>query len=307
MTSSLSRRTFLRTTALAALAPACTAADSAERGAVDAHVHIWTPDTNAYPLSERFQKKEMVPPSFTPEELFAHSKPAGVSRVVLVQMSFYEFDNRYMTDAIAKHPGVFSGIGIVDEQKADACDTMKKLKAQGVRGFRLYTDKAKAEAWKDSEGMKRMWTCGADQGLAMCLLANPDALPAIERMCKDFPRTPVVIDHFARIGMRGTIDEPDLERLCGLAEFPQVSVKTSAFYAFGKKTAPYTDLGPMIRRLRDAYGAQRLMWGSDSPYQVEKGHTYAESIALIRERLDFLSADDEEWILRKTAEKLFFA
>jgi predicted TIM-barrel fold metal-dependent hydrolase len=155
--------------------------------------------------------------------------------------------------------------------------------------------------------MKKMWTCGADEGLAMCLLANPDALPAVQQMCAKFSKTPVVLDHFARIGVSGKVDDADLDRLCRLADSPQVSVKTSAFYALGQKKAPYTDLAPMIRRLRDAYGAQRLMWGSDCPYQVEKGHTYADSIALIRDRLDFLTPADKESILRKTAEKLFFS
>ena len=305
----ISRRTFLRATALAALAPAGCSTIGMSRGHfIDAHVHVWTPDTQRYPLAPGFTKKKgMVPASFTPEQLFAHCKPEGVSRVVLIQMSFYEFDNRYMLDAIAQHPGVFRGVAIVDETKADVGDRMKALAAQGVRGFRLYTDQAKAEAWQHSDGMKKMWSHAADTGLSMCLLANPDALPAVQRMCKAYPRTRVVIDHFARIGVKGSVDPRDLDLLCRLAEFEQVHVKTSAFYALGAKTAPYTDLGPMIRRLRDTYGASRLMWASDCPYQVEEGHTYANSIALIRDRLDFLTAEDQQWMLRKTAEKVFFA
>jgi predicted TIM-barrel fold metal-dependent hydrolase len=141
----------------------------------------------------------------------------------------------------------------------------------------------------------------------MCLLANPDALPAVHTLCKAFPKTPVVIDHFARLGMKGPPAEADLENLVKLADFETVHVKTSAFYALGAKKAPYTDLAPMIRRLRDTYGANRLMWATDCPYQVGEGHTYADSIALIRDRLDFLTAEDKNWILRGTAEKVFFS
>lgn len=49
------------------------------------------------------------------------------------------------------------------------------------------------------------------------------------------------------------------------------------------KKAPYVDLGPMIRQLRDAYGTQRLLWGTDCPYQVSSGdqqHSYTDSVAL---------------------------
>jgi len=35
----------------------------------------------------------MKPPSFTPQELFKHSKPAGVTRINLIQMSYYKFEN----------------------------------------------------------------------------------------------------------------------------------------------------------------------------------------------------------------------
>lgn len=305
----LSRRAFLQTTALAALAPAgAFAAAPARRGSIDAHVHVWTPDTGRYPLADEFTKeKDMKPPSFTPAELFAHCRPEGVDRVVLVQMSFYQFDNRYMLDAIKEHPGTFSGIGIVDETQSDVRATMKTLATQGVRGFRLYTSREKAEAWSQSEGMKKMWSYAAEAGLSMCLLANADALPAVQRMCAAYPRTPVVIDHCARIGVSGTIPPADLDNLCRLAGFKHTHVKTSAFYALGAKQAPHTELAPMIRRLRDAYGASRLMWASDCPYQVQGVHTYAASIALIRDRLDFLTAEERDWILRKTAEKVFFA
>jgi predicted TIM-barrel fold metal-dependent hydrolase len=62
----------------------------------------------------------------------------------------------------------------------------------------------------------------------------------------------------------------------------------------------------MIRRLRDAYGARRLMWATDSPYQAADGHGYAPSLALVRERLDFLTVDDRRAMLRDTATRLFF-
>jgi predicted TIM-barrel fold metal-dependent hydrolase len=85
-----------------------------------------------------------------------------------------------------------------------------------------------------------------------------------------------------------------------------VHVKVSAFYALGKKKAPYTDLVPLVDALYRAYGSQRLMWGSDSPFQVEPPYTYAESLDFVHNRLPLLGSDDKEWILRKSAEKLFF-
>lgn len=248
----------------------------------------------------------MKPPSFTAEELFAHTKPNGVGRIVLIQMSYYRYDNRYMLDTMRRFPGVFSGVGIVDAGAADPGKAMRDLKEQGVRGFRINPGKTPVDAWIGSPGMAAMWKTGADEGLAMCALIGPEVLPAIGGMCERFPDTPVVIDHFARIGADGKIRDEQVDSLCRLAANEKVHVKTSAFYALGKKQPPYEDLAPMIRRLRDAFGAERLMWASDCPYQVGTGHNYADAIGLVR-RLEFLSEAEKRAILHDTAERVFFS
>lgn len=301
MSLQISRRLFLLSPAIAAVVPA------AGGDFIDAHVHVWTPDTNRYPLAAGFQRENMKPASFTPEQLMAHAKPSGVARVVLIQMSFYGYDNSYMLDTIAAYAaaGVFRGIAVIDHEVANPRPEMDRLKQGGVRGFRLRGQTA-AE-WPGHAGMNAMWKHGAETGLAMCPLINPDALPVIDRMCRTFPETTVVIDHMARVGTSGKIAEPDLRALCDLAKHPKVYVKVSAFYAHGRKQAPYTDLLPTIKRLIGAYGVRRLMWASDSPFQVDAPHTYEASVALIRDRLTGISAEDRQWLLKKTAESVFFS
>lgn len=280
------------------------------QGYIDAHVHVWTPDTVQFPLAEGFLKENMKPPSFTPEQLLERARPCGVGRIVLIQMSFYRFDNTYMLDTMRRYPRVFSGVAIIDNSlSADTIRAqMNELKTQAVRGFRLHPPAGKpVDSWFDTPGIATMYEHGKKNGQAMCLLINPDALPTAARMCERFPDTRVVIDHFARIGADGTIRETDLNHLRKLATFRNAYVKVSAFYALGKKQAPYLDLAPMIRMLLDAYGPERLMWATDCPFQLNEGHTYLGSVELIRDRLDFLSAGDKEWLLKKTAEKVFFS
>ena len=126
-------------------------------------------------------------------------------------------------------------------------------------------------------------------------------------MCQKHPQTPVVIDHFARVGVEGTIREADIVGLCELARHKRVAVKLSAYYALGKKQPPYEELLPLIRRVLDAFGVERCMWASDAPYQVQPPHSYSASIALIRKRLDGLSPGDKDWLLTRTAERVFFS
>ena len=310
-TARITRRHFGRISTAGAIATAIpTAARGAEvkrKGWIDAHVHVWTPDIKKYPLADGYDAESMQPPSFTPEQLFAHCKPSGVDRIVLIQMSFYKFDNRYMLEMIKQHTGVFSGVAIVDHHQKNVADQMKKLAAGGVRGFRIHPRGDEAKQWVRDDGMGRLWKTAGQEGLAVCPLINPTDLPAIERLCRKFPGTSVVIDHFARIGVSGKVEQDYLNQLCRMAKLPQVHVKVSAFYALGKKNAPYLDLVPMIRRVIDAYGPSRLMWASDCPFQVDGEHTYSDSISLITDRLDFLSVADKRAILQETAERVFFS
>lgn len=303
------RRNFLASTGAISLAPAMSlfADDEVKDGLVDAHVHVWPADREKYPLAESFVGKKIEPGIFDPAILLGHQKDTGVTRTVLIQMSFYQYDNSYMLDVIQSDPDRYRGVGIVDESVAGVGTRMKELGGKGVRGFRLYAFPDRTKDWADSTGIQEMWKVGGEEGLAMCCLTDPASLSVIRTMCEKYPDTTVVIDHFARIGAKGTIDPGELDQLLALAAFKNVYVKTSAFYALGLKTPPYTDLAPMIRRLRDAYGSGRLMWGSDCPYQVQGEHTYAASVALVQEKLDFLSTEEKRDIMKVTAEKVFFS
>ena len=305
----LSRRRFGQSVAAATFLSAtpsiARSAQSAGQGWIDAHVHVWDADTKKYPLGPNFDVSDMQPPSFTAEELFTECRPSGVERIVLIQMSFYEFDHRYMVEVMRSHPGVFSGVSLIDVHAPDLEDQVKQHDELGMRGFRLHS-RGDAKTWVDDPSMSKLWRLAAEHDIAICPLINPEDIPYVDALSRRFPDTTVVVDHFARIGLSGTIQQDQLTNLCRLAGYPNVYVKTSAFYALGKKQPPYTDLIPMIRQVVDAFGPQRLMWASDCPFQVQGEHSYEASIGLIRDRIDFLSASDKQWMLRDTADKVFF-
>ena len=272
---------------------------------IDAHVHVWTDDFDRYPIAGAYKQSDMKPATFRPEELFAHTKPSGVNRIVLIQMSFYGFDNSYMLDVMEQYPGVFSGIAVIDVNAERVDEEMCRLAEKGVCGFRISPRENPIESWLDGEGFERMFATGAEHNLAICPLINPDALPALDKRCEQFPEAPVIIDHLCRIGASQPISDAHINQLCAMAKHPRVMVKISAFYALGIKTPPYDDLVELVHRVYEAFGAERLMWASDCPYQIVD-HTYEDSIGFVRDRLDFLSADAEDQMLRKTAEDFFF-
>src|SRR6478609_6376003 len=240
---------------------------------VDAHSHVWPADVDKYPLAPGVTKKDLDPPSFTDDELMKIARPEGVGRVVLIQHSvFHLWDNAYLLDAVKRHPKTFRVQGMVDDHTPDPGAAMKRLLPLGVTGFRItpfVRPKEEQPTWLDTPGMAEMWATGAKTRQAMCLLINPSDLPAADAMCGKHPDTPVVIDHFARIGAGGEIRDDDVKTLCRRARHRHTHVKVSAFYALGRKKPPHDELVPMIRRLLSSFGRERLMWASDSPYQVQ--------------------------------------
>jgi predicted TIM-barrel fold metal-dependent hydrolase len=313
----LDRRLFVQSavavTALAAVSPAL----SGNLGYVDSHSHLWSPDRTHYPLRPGASEASVVPKGFTPGEFFSHARPEGVNRVVLIgHTGHFGFDASYLVDLIKARPGEIAVQAFLDHTDANVTTRMAELKRQGVKAFRLRLLDPWQSDFPDTHPIMKAYQFAAVQHLALCPLTNPDWLPQLDRLSEKFPATTVVIDHVARIGadgfgqtppVPGTIKPADVANLVKLARHPGMNVKLSAFYALGRRTPPYDDMIPFIKELLAAYGPERLMWGSDSPYQVVSPHTYRASIALIRDRLDGLSEGDREWLLRKTAERVFFS
>src|SRR5262245_60026212 len=174
---------------------------------IDAHSHVWSPDVERWPLAKGQKKSDLAPPSFTPEELFKLAEPEGVGRVVLIQHSVYHFfDNSYLIDCAARLPGRFSLVGMIDDRQPGAGEKLRALLPKGVRGLRI-TPRIHGEKWLEEAGMEALWKTGGEAGQAMCCLIDPSHLPGVAAMCQRHPETPVVIDHFARIGADGTIHD----------------------------------------------------------------------------------------------------
>src|SRR4051794_33837267 len=133
---------------------------------IDAHSHVWTPDVGHFPLAGGFTVADMAPKSFTAEELLAVCRPAGVGRVNLIQMSYYEFDNSYMLDVIRLYPDRFVGTAIVDPLGRDPGRAMRDLLPKRVHAFRIQPKygKVSPERWLEPAGYRAMFATAAETG-----------------------------------------------------------------------------------------------------------------------------------------------
>lgn len=281
-------------------------------GDIDAHSHVWSNDLERYPLGPWATPADMKPKTFMAKELIAIMQPNSVDRAVLIQHApLHGYDNSYILDCARKSPGVFSVVAMINERTPHLKERLRELRDEGARGIRIGPTKHADRTlnvdppnWLKSPGQQALWRHAAELGVAVCPLLGPEFLPTLDPMCAQFPDTVCVIDHFGHIDL----DKPEtVESLTRLARHRNVFVKVSAFYKFGDQQAPYDDVvGPMVMRMVEAFGADRLMWASDCPYQLNGNNNYADALALIRSGLRGLTEPQRKAILRGTAERVFF-
>lgn len=271
---------------------------------IDTHTHVWTDDPARYPEPVA-RAAYMHRRRYEPADFFREASPSGVTRAVLVQSDCYRYDSSYLRDCIAASRGNLRGITSIDLASATLPQTFSQLHRDGFRGIRIQRINEAPHGWLTDRGIASVFAAAGEWRMSVCPLVDAAALPVIDTLAERFSGTDIVIDHMARIGLGNVIREDDVRSLERVARRPRVHVKVSAFYGLGTGKPPFDDLAPLIRRCRDAFGADRLMFGSDCPYQTRE-HPYAAAVELVRDRLAFLSASERRAILHNTAERLFF-
>ena len=264
---------------------------------IDSHVHVWTHDPK-YP----FAKDARVPErDATPETLLGLMKANGVSKTVIIQVIHYKYDNSYLAEVLKQYPEYFQGVCRVDPLDPAAPDHLSRLTEQGFRGVRISPAGNASGDWIAGPLMPPLWKRCEELRVPMTVLAPITRMPDVDKLAALYPDLTIVIDHMADCPP----DQPqELEKLIALKRYPKLFVKISHAWSLSKQPYPYPDVQAQMRRLYDAFGPQRLMWGTDWPIS-ETHTTYAKTLTLVRDDVKFLTADDKRWILSRTVERVW--
>jgi predicted TIM-barrel fold metal-dependent hydrolase len=271
---------------------------------VDTHMHAWTTDWDQYPFSPpepAHPQAATRPPadSNTAEEILEMTTRHGVDFTILVQVRYYGWDNRYLADCLRRHPGKFAAQGLIDPRDPAAADRLAFwMREHGFAGVRLSPSYDREAEWLDSRESDPLWRRAEELGAVFNFLIREEQLPQLETMAARFPGVPVVVDHMGYPDITG-----DTAHLLRLARLPNVSVKVTEFYNHSNtKEYPYADVLPTVRRVYDAFGPQRLLWGTGFVHGERVGRIpYGQELELIREHVPFFTPEDQEWILGRTA------
>src|SRR3979490_2233387 len=139
------------------------------------HGRLRDTDTKRSPVKPLFGKQSdwSAEHPLDHPDMVAADKAAGVDKAVLVQASSaYAFDNSYVADSVAAHPGRFTGVFSIDVVAPDAVQKMKHWIGKGLTGMRIFTSgstHATQETFFADEAAFPVWQYARDQWLSLCM------------------------------------------------------------------------------------------------------------------------------------------
>ena len=266
---------------------------------VDPHTHVWINDPKfPWPIENENPPKEDRTAEMLLELMSAH----GVDKTVLVQVIHYRWDNSYAAQAAQRFPDKFMAVGRINPEDPDAPDHLSMwTEDYGVHGVRLSPAVEGTGDWFAGSLMPPIFTRAQKLGVPLLLLTRPPRLLDLIPLLESHGDLDVVIDHMADVHPD---DVKGRATLLDLARFPRVYVKISHTWSISKEEYPWRDTHGLVEDVYQAFGPERIMWGTDWPVCLGNAE-YDQTLSVVRDAMKFISPADLEWVLGKTALKLW--
>jgi predicted TIM-barrel fold metal-dependent hydrolase len=276
---------------------------------IDIHPHIISDDEKRYPPAPLFGKRSdwsQERPN-TVEALIKAMDEAGVAKAAVVHSSTtYGFDNSYVVDGCNQYADRLVAVGSVDMLADDVPAVIKTWAGKGLAGLRIFTGGSTKDfdpSELDNPKSFKAWGTLAELKLPMCIQTGPVGLPQVRMLAEKFSSVNIILDHLGRPDVLDGPPYANAASLFALADLPNIYLKLTP-RIFGDVTKERASAETFFPRVVEAFGAQRLAWGSNFP--TSPG-TLSEILATAEKRLACLGEEDRAWIFGKTAQKLYTA
>lgn len=270
---------------------------------VDAHQHFWKLDRGDY----GWLTPQIAPihRDFLPGDLAATLTKHAIGRTILVQAAPTVAETHFLLDLAAQTPFVAGVVGWIDLANPDAVRQIEELSAQPLLlGLRPMLQDLPDDAWILNPALAPAISAMIAHGLRLDALVKPRHLHLLHRFLNRWPALPVVVDHGAKpeIGRRAIDDwERDLRVIAAQTE---ACCKLSGLLTEAGPDATAADIRPYVEILLDAFGPERLMWGSDWPV-LELAADYDRWLAIAEELTSHLNADEKAALFGGTAANFY--
>jgi len=261
---------------------------------VDSQVHIWGPDTPERP----WPKDPVIEPHdgpLTAAGLRVAMAEAGVHQAVLIPPSWEGTRNDLALAAAAEEPDRFAVMGRLAIEAPDAPERLRHWLAQpGMLGLRMNFRAEPQRTWLYDGTADWLFPALERHGIPLMVFATT-SLPTMGRIAERHPALRLIIDHMGMVvGEKGEDAFAEEAELLALARHPNVAVKATAVPCAATEPYPYPSTHPHIRAVFDAFGPERLFWGTDL---TQLPCRYRQAVTLFTEELPWLAGSDLDQVM----------
>lgn len=254
---------------------------------VDAQIHLWTGE-NTPPHHWRTP--------FTIDDALREMDAAGIDRAVNCPANWDAGSNDYAVEAARLHPDRFATLGWFPlDADADEAMVDQWMEKPGMMGLRFVL--AMPDTWPRVVNGELDWLfeAAARRKIPFGLMAPPNDVARLSTIAEAHPDLRMVIDH---MGVSPFEKLPNatghLGELVALARHPNIAVKATAVPSMSNEPFPFADTFSALRTVYEAFGPNRLFWGSDF---TRMRCSWTECKTMFTEELDWLTGADRDLVM----------
>jgi len=266
-----------------------------ERGkiaVIDSHVHFWKYDKKTYDWIDNSMK--VLQQDYLPEHLALTLKRNDVDGVVAVQATQSEMETHFLVELAKTHSVIKGVVGWLDLQADNIADRLQYFAQYPIiRGYRHVVqgepnDFLARPAFRRGVAALKAYNYTYD-----ILIFHHQLQPAID-FVRAFPGLRFVVDHSAKPDIRHKNIEEWKKGIKEMAGFPNVCCKLSGLFTEAAwKEWSAGDFYPYLDVVFEAFGPNRLLFGSDWPVMLLSG-IYVQWKSLLEKYMEGFSPEDRE-------------
>lgn len=263
----------------------------------DSQIHLWKAETPDRPwlkgARERMTKQGHQLDPYLIEQAIVDMDEAGVDRAVIVPPSWEGDRVDYGIEANERYPDRFCTMARIPQNKPEEAKAMMRdwKSIPGIKGVRLTFHRPQDRNWMIDGTADWYWPFAEELGVPTMVLA-PIWKAELGEIAKRHPGLKLIVDHMGILSR--SVDESIshwTEETEELSIHPNVYVKVSAVPSYSSHPFPYSNITPIVKRVVDAFGANRCFWGTDITRTGHLRHiTYKQTVEHFTKHMGFTDA-----------------
>jgi len=250
---------------------------------VDAQIHIWK---NHKPTNANHRQVA----DYTAADALKEMDAGGVDAALIHPPGWDPDSNALAVEAARAHPRRFAILGNFPLDKPESRSLIEGWKSRpGMLGLRFALLQPHQQTWLTDGTMEWLWPAAERAGIPIALI-GAGYVEHIGGIAERHPGLRLIIDHFGRPDATWSV----LPAVVAAAKHPNIALKATGAPSYSTEPYPYRDIHGHIHQLYDAYGPERMFWGTDI---TRMPIPWKQCVTMFTEELPWLSAKDKELIM----------